>query len=62
MVVPFTPPPTPAASSTRRWSSSDKRQQWLALIDRYQVLALKNPRLARWLAEWVALFLFEHGA
>lgn len=62
MVVPFHPPtPTRAPSSTRRWSSSDSQQQLLGLIDRYQVLVLRNPKLAKWLVEWLELFLRAHG-
>jgi len=66
MVVPFSPMPPPnlrgsAKSSTPSSLSSPQRAQLQSWIDRYQVLALKNPRLARWLGEWLTAFLAEHG-
>ena len=60
MLVPF-PPTPPSVPFTKRWSSLDERQRLLGLVDRYQVLALQSPLLARWLAEFVDYFLKEHG-
>jgi hypothetical protein len=58
-------PTNPAASNRERRSGARaveaRRSDWRAIVDRFQVLALQDPRAAARLLAQIRTFLDEHG-
>lgn len=60
---PITPSPSsgPSSSDWERFSRMPLPQRIRTNLDRLQVLALRNPAVARFLLEWIERFLTRHG-
>lgn len=52
------PSPIPSVTSPRTLPPYEAKMRYL--IDRLQVLALRKPAVAKWLLEWLDVFLSDH--